>query len=69
MQCCECDKHFYVSKDVEVTYSTSKTCEKNGLEHDWNEIQHHEYKGKDLSYRTCKICRQHDSLTPRDENG
>lgn len=57
--CCNCDKQFSYSREVSVTYSTSKMCEENGFKHKWGEVRKHRseyFDGMWLAARHCSEC-------------
>lgn len=51
MQCYECDKIFWISQHVSISYSTSKLCEENKTEHVWRDSEN-----RPGEYRHCDVC-------------
>lgn len=50
--CDECDKKFYVEKNVSVSYTTKADCELNNEEHSWVITQAH----PTFDFAFCKKC-------------
>lgn len=65
-ECGSCGNHFSYSRDVDVTYNTSKLCKENNQEHQWDEWKWVEpwtsrgaqYEG--FWHRNCSVCGQGD---------
>jgi len=57
--CPECDKKFYVSMCIDVTYSTNGLCKENNVKHNWKEFDH-TTDGVRCKGKRCLTCNEYE---------
>jgi hypothetical protein len=69
-ECPDCEKKFSYSRHTTVSYTTTKLCIENGVEHQWREPRPpHLHNGKYIQGKHCEVCGKCELLPINEETG